>query len=128
MAIQTIEQKRAKHALGKIQDIIKSEYKKEYLSYVKALPANILQNGFGQAMAMELAASHQAHKNLYKHLQSWLCEEQDNPNRPYKNTKNTDLISEITKNNQTLYIQAQAEAMAYLAWLKKSAVAYLTDE
>lgn len=126
--MQTIEQKRAKHALGKICD--HGDLQDKYKSYVSALPANILQNGFGQAMAMELAADkgkNTAHKQLYDHIQSWLCgEEASNPNTPYKGTDS--LILAIVQGSQDEYIQAQTEAMAYLEWLKKFAVAFLTEE
>ncbi|WP_071564679.1 type III-B CRISPR module-associated protein Cmr5 [Bathymodiolus thermophilus thioautotrophic gill symbiont] len=133
--IKTIEQLRAKHALnmiGKTENLgMRNEelkLQKEYKSYVASLPANILQNGFGQAMAMELSAKGM-HKQLYEHIENWLCKANDNPNSPYKDVENNNnLITAITENNQTLYIQAQIEAMAYLEWLKKFAVAYLKGE
>jgi len=130
--MQTLEQKRAKHALEKIcnPDGSVRQLKDKYKSYVSALPANILQNGFGQAMAMELAADKSkgttAHKELYEHIQSWLCGETTNPNTPYKGK--SELITAIVKGNQSEYIQAQTEVMAYLEWLKKFAVAYLKDD
>jgi len=130
--MQTIEQLRAKHALEKIcnPDGSVKELKDKYKSYVSALPANILQNGFGQAMAMELAADKDkgtAHKELYRHIQSWLCDEKTtNPNTPYKGKP--ELIMAIVNGKQSDYIQAQTEVMAYLEWLKKFAAAYLTDD
>ncbi|OIR24511.1 type III-B CRISPR module-associated protein Cmr5 [Bathymodiolus thermophilus thioautotrophic gill symbiont] len=134
--IKTIEQQRAEHALNNIcEESGKArKLKEKYKSYASALPANILQNGFGQAMAMELASAKDskgeetAHKQLYEHIQSWLCEV-NQPNSPYKNVEhNQNLIIAIIKNDQKTYIQAQTEAMAYLEWLKKFAVAFLVEK
>lgn len=130
--MKTIEQKRAEHALKNIcnNDGSVKKLKDKYKSYVSALPANILQNGFGQAMAMELAADknkNTAHRQLYDHIQDWLCSNTvKNPNAPY--LSNQILINAIVEGDQQKYIQAQTEAMAYLEWLKKFAVAYLKDD
>ncbi len=120
-----IERERARHAL-EIVESMKDENLENYVSYVKALPATILQNGLGQAMATLLAAAkkHQEddHKRLYDHMESWLCKK--NAHSPYSGQDN--LMKAITINDESAYIHAQAEAMAYLEWLKKFAVAYLT--
>ena len=120
-----IERERAKHALDTIEELKTREIDK-YVSYVKALPATILQNGFGQAMATLLAAAkgkQDDHKHLYDHVEAWLCKV--NTHSLYYGQ--ADLMQAITSHNEEAYLYAQAEAMAYLAWLKKFAVAYLSE-
>jgi len=117
-----MERNRARHALEAIE-ALKDQNVDKYVSYVKALPATILQNGFGQAMATLLAAGKEDHKRLYNHLESWLCK--DNSYSPYHGQ--TDLMKAITTRDESSYLHAQAEAMAYLQWLKKFAVAYLSE-
>ncbi len=120
-----IERERAGYAL-EIVESLKDEKLENYVSYVKALPATILQNGLGQAMATLLAAAkgnpQDDHRRLYDHVEKWLCKK--NASSPYFGQNN--LMKEITTNNEAAYIHAQAETMAYLEWLKKFAVAYLT--
>lgn len=104
-----------------------------YVSFVKALPAAILQNGLGQALATELAASKNdnatgiGHHWLFLHLSDWLV--RDDKLAPYRNG-NKDKYGVLTaladtNNDQENYVIAQYEAMAYLGWLKKFAVAML---
>ncbi len=131
-----IERERARHALQTIEAL--PDDVKKYTSYVKGLPAAILQNGLGQAMATLLAASKgkpamqngavdEAHRLLYNHVQAWLC--RDDQHAPYReNTEPADsstiLMTRMTEGDEAAYIRAQAEALAYLNWLKKFAVAY----
>jgi CRISPR-associated protein Cmr5 len=98
-----------------------------YVSYVEALPANILRSGLGQAMAMEKAGAKNdaGHAHLYNHIDSWLTA--DRANAPYRD-KPGQLLREIGSNGQDPYVRAQAEALAYLEWLKKFAVAFLKEE
>lgn len=129
----SMERERAKHALEVIGGLNPSG---KYASYVKGLPAAILNNGFGQAMATLLSAangksaSEDDHRLLFNHMQSWLC--RNDPRAPYRSdsvpdANSTELMNRITNSEQTAYIQAQAEAMAYLVWLKKFAKAFLDD-
>ncbi len=141
-----IERQRAAHALQTIEALPDDVNK--YTSYVKGLPASILQNGLGQAMATLLAASKgddawarrpgsnggddrgkvgDAHRLLYNHLQAWLCDVRDDA--PYSQEQapdenSTALMEAITTGGGDAYIRAQAEALAYLNWLKKFAVAF----
>ncbi len=130
-----IERARAKHALDTVEKWKNKDVKK-YVSYVKGLPASILQNGLGQAMATLLAASKgnpgiiedgedkkvkEAHRLLYDHVEAWLCNADESPS-PYTGG----LMEAITSGSEPDYILAQTEALAYLNWLKKFAVAYLS--
>lgn len=135
-----IERERAAHALRTIEQLPTDV--KKYTSYVKALPASILRNGFGQAMATLLAASkgeaamknggvNEAHRLLYNHLQAWLC--RNDSAAPYPSEEepaadSTELMSRITQGDEASYVRAQAEALAYLGWLKKFATAFRPEE
>lgn len=125
---QSLDQRRAKHALKCIRERQKDGTKQsDYLSYVKALPATILQNGLGQAMATLLAKGGNKsapHRRLYEDVQSWLCV--GDKESPFHDKG--DLLEAITQNDQQHYLKAQAEAQAYLIWLKKFAAAFLNNK
>lgn len=124
----TRDQLRAQHALRRVQSVPK-KFQSEYLSYANSLPANIVMNGLGQAFAMLLAqakgesAEKDAHRLLYDHLHNWLCQGEQ---AVYPDQ--ADLVEAVIGSGQRLYIRAQAEALAYLEWLKKFAQAYLAVE
>lgn len=127
---RTIAQRRAADALVKIQSLQqagKDSYG-NYKSYVKALPANILLSGLGQAVATVRSRDRKGYPELYDHLASWLCG--DDPDAPYRGYPKTDrntkhLLQAIVEHDEDHYLRAQAEAMAYLEWLKKFADAFL---
>ena len=111
-----------------------NEYGK-FNSYVQSLPASIMMVGLGQAVATLLASAklsvseekrkprHRAYKILYKILSNWLC--RNSTEAPYGDTQDVDLLDAITSHDERAYLKAQAEAMAYLEWLKKFSNAYL---
>lgn len=131
-ARKTPDQRRAAHALAAVRDINldeQPEHASSYRSHCESLPAAILMNGLGQAMATELANadgevyttnnSKAAHRRLYDDLQNWLCQA-DPDLSPYESGNADDhLLQQILSHDQDLYLRAQAEAMAYLTWLKK---------
>ncbi|MCI0590006.1 MAG: type III-B CRISPR module-associated protein Cmr5 [Gammaproteobacteria bacterium] len=129
MTTQSLAQRRAKDALDKINRLTNYD---NYLSYVNALPAAILMNGLGQAMATELASAERdtkgkiknndPHLLLYGHLSTWLCGTEEDA--PYRNHP-AGLMDAIVSHDEDYYLRAQAEAMAYLEWLKKFANAFL---
>lgn len=126
MTEQSLDQRRAKHALDCIKNRENDAKQLDYLSYVKALPATILQNGLGQAMATLRAKGgdkNDPHRRLYEDVQSWLCGGDEESPFP----KQTDLLEAITSNDHQHYLKAQAEAQAYLVWLKKFAAAFLNE-
>ncbi|TWB10069.1 CRISPR-associated Cmr5 family protein [Nitrospirillum amazonense] len=139
-----LAQRRAQHALNAIKayrDASTSEVpdkqKKAYAGYVKSLPAAIVMNGLGQALATELAQgkkdtakgqgglSPDAHQQIYRHVQDWLCG--SDPQAPFRDAGNgtTMLLERLYASDQTTYLRAQAEALLYLGWLKKFANALL---
>ena len=125
---QSLAQKRARHALERVSRFEKPEEYGNYVAYVKALPATIITSGLGQALAMEKSGARSAnesvrlgHKNLFEHLDDWLC--RGWPSTPYN--REGDVLAQIVEKGEADYIRAQAEALAYLEWLKKLAVAHL---
>ncbi len=126
MTARSLDQRRAEHALGRIRKRQAHPKKSNYLAYAKALPASILQNGFGQAMATLRAAAksgdgNDPHLLLYEDVRDWLCG--DDEDAPYRNE--LDLLEAIVCSDQRTYLLAHAEAQSYLGWLKKFAAAWL---
>ena len=120
---RTLDQERAEHALKGIKDIESKKYG-HYVSYVSSLPATIVMNGLGQALVTLLAKSknYDPHKMLFDHVAGWLCKQVFGLKGPPDS-----MIDQLMEQNQTVYIHAQAEAMAYLSWLKQFARAYLKE-
>lgn len=116
MSIQTIEQERAKAALKWAEQGVD----KETLSAATGLPAMILMNGLGQAAAFYKSKGG-AQAGLYQLLSEWLR----GSGKPYAG-KN-DLLKGITEGDLKAYRSAQAEALAYLQWVKKFAKAYAKE-
>ena len=129
----TLQQQRAADALKKVESIAKHEAKKqgEYVSYANSLPATIVMNGLGQALTTLLAKAKgdpvDAHRLLFDHVAGWLSHGIASLRVPNANDLRP-LIQRLMENDQKIYIQAQAEAMAYLTWLKQFARAYLKDD
>lgn len=120
---RTLEQIRAAHAYQKVQQLKEQpdEWRKNYVSYIEGLPASILANGLGQTLATLMARGSEAHMVLYRHLEEWLCRQDDRA--PYLGEN--DLMGAITAHDRNKYMHAQAEAMEWLSWAKKFAVAIL---
>ena len=129
MPDQTLGQKRAAHALLAIKKLEEAKNYGNFGSYVQRLPATIVMKGLGQAMAGELAAARlgrganmsideRAHKILFGCVESWLF-----ASRAYQGERG--LMVAIVESSQEDYVRAQAEALAYLDWLKKFSQAYL---
>ena len=132
---RSLAQKRAAHALDCVKKLAEDNDYGNYVSYVKSLPAAILMSGLGQALAMEKAggSKDEGHKLLYRHMNAWLCNEAIDgveasgwTNSPYANR--SDVLEAIVSQDEADYIRAQAEALEYLEWLKKFAVALLKEK
>lgn len=126
--VQTLQQQRAKHALNKIREAeqkYQGEDQERFVAYAENAPASILINGLGQAAATLRAQAkgnpEDPHMALYDAIKDWLCS--DNPVAPYPTDK--DLLTAMTEGDRDSYLHAQAEALAYLEWYKKFAVALL---
>ncbi len=117
----SLEQRRAANARAAVRSVQKMGGMGMYKSYVDSLPAAIVMNGLGQAMATELA-SKKEHETLYDHVSAWLC----SSGQVYSGKQ--DLLVAITTEDQSRYLRAQAEALAWLTWHKKFCRAYLERE
>ncbi|NLO90103.1 MAG: type III-B CRISPR module-associated protein Cmr5 [Clostridia bacterium] len=125
--IRTLGQLRAEDALNQVRKIEKEcspEVQEKFATYTEGLPAAILNNGLGQACAALLARAEgkkdDAHYLLFEALEKWLC--RDDPHAPYRKSEN--LMDAIVGGSRSDYILAQEEALAWLEWLKKFAVAF----
>jgi len=126
---QTLEQKRASFALGRInaRKSLTAGDQKKYVSYVSALPATIVMNGLGQALAAELAAAKgdakNPHRLVYEDVAGWLTKTEALPELHGK----TDLLEALVQGDQHVYVRAQGEALRYCTWLKQFARAFLEN-
>jgi CRISPR-associated protein Cmr5 len=124
------DHQRAEHALATVKDVAGESWQGRYRSYVDRLGPAILRNGLGQALAGELAAAggvgtdtaaadrQAAHKRLFENAQAWLCGE----DRPYGMPP---LLDALTSGSEDEYLEAHAEALAWLEWHKRFCRAYL---
>ena len=122
--MRTLEQERAHHALARVDELSdrSHEFKQRYRSYVDRLGPSVVMNGLGQALATVRAAAgvnpksddQKAHHEIYRSLQQWLCRDKGNVY-----ASNHDLLQAITEKDETLYLRAQIEALAWLEWHKK---------
>ena len=142
-----LEQKRAATALRQVEALYEkyrddAKFRDAYTSYAKSLPATILLSGLGQAVAMAMSkagagegsgGNREAWKALVAHLETWLLKEAGEAS-PYYDSRfqngerpGLELMKKITGLDQRAYVTAQAEALAYLQWLKKFANALLAE-
>ena len=120
---QTISQLRAEHALARIE-AMKAQDDGHLSAHIAGFPAMILMSGFGQACAFYLSKGGTV-KLAYDALEDWLT----SAGRPYSGAAgDCKLMTAITANDAARYRLAQAEALAYLDWLKKFAKAFLQSE
>lgn len=117
MAMQSIEQQRAKAALAWAEAQGKN-VESETVSAAVAMPAMILMNGLGQTAAFYKSKDKAHYTNLYNELSTWLIQS----GKPYAGKEN--LLKGITDGDAKIYRAAQVEALAYLQWVKKFAKAY----
>lgn len=119
-------------------------------AYVENLPTTIVMNGLGQAMATELAAARMGEENslpgdyilsaMIESLEGPAGGKRDSDERAHEllfcivqdwlrkggvYSKDQDLMEAIVRGDQKKYVRAQAEALAYLEWLKKFSQAFL---
>jgi CRISPR-associated protein Cmr5 len=126
--MQTIQQRRAKHALEAVKKAKQDKIsQKEFKSYASGFPAMIQMNGLGQAAAFYRSKAGsdtkgQAYNALYDLLSDWLTES----GQPYETSD--DLLQGIIEKDMHNYRRAQAEALALLVWVKRFAKAFMEAE
>jgi CRISPR-associated protein Cmr5 len=121
--MQTLQQERARHALGKVQSWVALNDGAKLKARTSELPFMIHANGLGQAAAFFKSKEPKGDKDRYGvvllALQDWLAQS----SRPFADKP--DLMRAIVDADLATYRLAQAEAMAYMDWVKKFASAYL---
>jgi CRISPR-associated protein Cmr5 len=126
---QTLDQRRAQHAWGKIIDqaTIKDGQRqyddkaKEYAREAKKLPTRIMAAGLGQALAFILAKAKDKKPNLkrlHEDLTDWVIKQ-----RPMSAKKPDSLIESIIEGDSDFLRRATDEVLAYLLWLNRFAEA-----
>jgi CRISPR-associated protein Cmr5 len=117
MALQTIGQQRANKALEWVKEPNRT-IGKELKGAAEGFGPLILMSGLGQAAAF-YKSKDAAHQALYQLLSDWLC----GTGRPF-GTGTGDLLERLVVADQSHYRAAQAEALAFLQWVKKFVKAY----
>jgi len=125
---QSIEQERAQHAMTQVIGVRASSasIQKKFKAYANSLPAMIQTAGLGQALAFAKVKANgsgdeaAAWKAMYEALDNWL-----QSRKIWSGTGDT--LSVLVTGNQQQYQLAQAEAFAYLVWLKQFARAMITE-
>lgn len=137
---RTDAQRRAEDALQKAESANGRDdaFRKAYRSYVDSLAPTIVMNGLGQALATEISAAggmqeesienkdKQAHLLLYRNVEKWLLKAVpglvgDDLGKPDA----ARLLKALSKRDEGVYLQAQAEALAWLEWHKKFCRAFM---
>jgi CRISPR-associated protein Cmr5 len=113
----TLEQRRATHAWNKAEEGV-ARYDKDYVNGAKGLPALIMNSGLMQVMAF-LHGKGGRHEELGKHLRDWLKQTHGVPG-DFKGFMNH-LVNASPADFQAI----NAEAMAWLRWLRQIAPAVL---
>ncbi len=128
MAIDTLEQKRARAAMEFVQRHRNNSGQRAKLrTLIQRSPVMILQNGLGQTLAFLLADAGDGQEGrnaaglLHDRLEQWLCRE-----RPIYHQEGG-LMTQLTAGSRHDYLRAQQEALALLGWMKKFAEAWLKD-
>ena len=114
------EQERSSFALKRINLLPTVE--KETSSFVSGVPAMILQNGFGQALAFLRAKGKGEghHGAAFSIMKKWLTK-----NKLVLDGNDRKFLVNISEMDQTEYLEAQTETLAMLEWLKRYANAKL---
>ncbi len=131
--MRTLSQKRSEFALEKVLEYIdklSDKEKKEFASFVSGTPTQILQNGFGQALAFWLSKSQKKHVFILDTIREWLSLKKDDIENNFirRCDDNKKLIEQISKLDQTDYLSAQKETLKLLEWVKRYAQAFKGDE
>lgn len=123
-----LSQKRAKHALDRVTAAkARSDTSADYARWCKRLPAMVLNNGLGQAMAFLRADAgieqSKASYQLYGDISDWLKAQ-----NIYALNDRQDLLRAICDGDRARYIRAQRESLELLGWMKRFSDGYIGKE
>lgn len=124
---RTLAQERSAFALEGVRNL-KGDREK-FAKFAAGLPAMILQNGFGQAMAFLLAKGtdkkgqrqpNDKHTEAFDIVARWLKEREI-----VTKAVPAEIMKELSSMEQSNYLEAQREALVLLEWVKRYADARL---
>ncbi len=122
--MNTLGQQRAEYCLEKLEEL-PEDLRSDFKPFTAGLPALILQNGFGQALAFLKAKAkvneQDKHQEAFSIIVNWLVKRDI-----LKNAGNdADYLKQLSRMEQQQYLHAQKETLAMLEWLKRYANAEL---
>lgn len=103
---------RSLFAFKKVSEVDSKSFQK-YRSLVRSLPATILNNGYGLAMASLYSKSE--NQTLYNHIEVWL------KGQHMLSNKDKNLMNTIAESDKDTYRLLESETLALLEWLKRFA-------
>ncbi len=115
-----LEQQRARHAWEKAKEGTQAgeECKKgEYANIAKALPALIMNSGLMQVMAFCQDEKRTCHQKVALHLREWLHDQCGTP------IEFEEFMEKLMQADAAEFQRINAEAMAWLKWLRQMAAA-----
>ncbi|MCX7598103.1 MAG: type III-B CRISPR module-associated protein Cmr5 [Armatimonadetes bacterium] len=119
-----MEQRRAAHALRSVNEVQNTALAQEYARLAKRLPAMVLMNGVGQALAFLLGKSEgkedTAAWRLCADVAEWLCSA-----GVYTVGDPAGVMRELTSGSRIQYQHATEEVLALSTWLVRFADAFL---
>jgi CRISPR-associated protein Cmr5 len=120
--LRTLEQERARNAWENIEAVVKQpDYRGDYKSLVKRVPALILTNGLLQTLAFLESKPKKPHfKILAQQLSKWVCRQ--------LNLSQGNLSERLREGDSALLRLATQESLAYLQWLRRFAEAEISEE
>lgn len=117
--MRTLGQERSEYALDKVLGAINID---KFDSFAAGAPTQILQNGFGQALAFWASKSEKDVKfnKILSIVKEWL----ESKNFVSRSDDFSGFIMNISRLSQQDYLAAQKEALALLEWVKRYAKAF----
>ncbi|MGV0761530.1 type III-B CRISPR module-associated protein Cmr5 [Tistrella mobilis] len=118
----SLDMLRAKHAYAAVKTVTGAQLV-DYKRAARQMPARVLTNGIGQALAMLMrdGSSDAESQRLCDHLTAWLTD--GTAPHPFPLAANKKLIEQLVLGDQELFVWMQRETLAYLGWLKTFAEA-----
>lgn len=118
---RSLEQERAKRAWECVTAAKPQNHAGKYGQLARSAPADIQANGLGQMLAFWKAKGEAHHRALFDDVSQWV--------KAQLNFSDGDLLQWVINTADTDgYRRATAEAIAFLAWLKRFAEAELPKE
>lgn len=123
-SLKGIEQGRAKFAYKCVEEVLETDYKSDYKSYVKRVPMLIKTNGLGATYAFIFSKKDKAaYKKIYDDTVSWLKHENrgliDLPEKDGE--KRNELVEKIIGLNSSEYRAVTIEILLFFEWLRRFA-------